>query len=56
VVRLRADPAQTAFAIARSRERRRLFMSGAYKPVCYGMFWDRRTLMDWARSDRAKRS
>jgi hypothetical protein len=52
IVRLRADPAQTAFAIARSPTRKRLYLSGEYKPVCYAMFWERRALMDWSRSAR----
>jgi hypothetical protein len=53
IVRLRADPVQTAFAVARSPTRRRLLMSGEYRPVCYGMFWERGPLMDWSRSERA---
>jgi hypothetical protein len=52
IVRLRADPAQTAFSVARSPIRKRLYLSGDYKPVCYGMFWDRQALMDWSRSMR----
>ena len=52
VVRLRADPMQTTFAIARSPTRKRLFLCGDYKPVCYGMFWERQALMNWSRSQR----
>jgi hypothetical protein len=54
LVRLRADPVQTAYALARSPTRRRLYMSGEYKPVCHGMFWTRQALIDWSRADRAK--
>jgi hypothetical protein len=53
LVRLRADPVQTAFAVARSPDRRRLMMSGRYRPVCYGMFWRRDALIEWSRSERA---
>ncbi len=52
LVRLRADPMQTAFAISRSTTRKRLYLSGAYKPICYGMFWERDALLDWSRSAR----
>ncbi len=52
VVRLRADPVQTAFAIARSPTRKRLYLSGGYKPICYGMFWERQALLDWSISTR----
>ncbi len=51
LLRLRADPVQTACAVARSPARRRLVESGAYRPVCYGMYWRREALIDW--SERA---
>jgi hypothetical protein len=54
VVRLRADPVQTAYAIARSPTRRALHESGRYDPVCYGMFWPREALMAWSRAELAK--
>jgi hypothetical protein len=53
IVRLRADPTQTAYAIARSPVRKRLYLSGDYKPVCYGMFWAREALMEWSRCAKA---
>ncbi|WP_174301641.1 hypothetical protein, partial [Caulobacter sp. S45] len=51
LIRLKADPVQTAYAIARSPIRRRLVESGAYLPVCYGMYWTRAALLAW--SERA---
>ena len=48
LVRLSADPGQTAYAVARSPIRRRLVESGAYRPVCYGMYWTRADLIAWA--------
>ena len=45
LLRLRATPVQTAFATARSPQRRRLVESGAYRPVCYAMFWTRAALL-----------
>ncbi len=64
LLRLHADPVQTAYAVARSPARRRLVESGAYQPVCYGMYWRREVLIDWseracalrdaARTERAK--
>ena len=50
LIRLKADPVQTAYAIARSPVRRRLVETGAYRPVCYGMYWSRTELLAW--SDR----
>ena len=50
LIRLKSDPVQTAYAIARSPVRRRLVESGAYRPVCYGMYWTRTALIAW--SDR----
>ena len=52
LLRLRADPVQTGYAVARSPARRRLVESGAYRPVCYGMYWRREVLIDW--SERAQ--
>ena len=52
LLRLRADPIQTALATARSPTRRKLVESGAYKPICYGMYWRRDALIGW--SDREK--
>ena len=48
LLRLKVDPAQTAYAIARSPTRRKLVQSGAYRPVCYGMYWRREALLDWS--------
>jgi hypothetical protein len=48
LLRLPTDPAQVAFAVARSPVRRDLFDKGLYQPVCYGMYWDRRALIGWA--------
>ena len=50
MIRLHADPVQTAFAVARSPLRRRLVASGAYRPVCYAMFWTRAALIAWSES------
>ncbi len=50
LIRLKTDPVQTAYAVARSPVRRRLVESGAYRPVCYGMYWTRAALLAW--SDR----
>ena len=52
LIRLRADPVQTAFAVARSPLRRKMVASGAYRPVCYGMFWTRSDLIAWSESAR----
>ena len=54
IVPLRADRAQTAFAITRSPSRKRLYLNGEYKPVCHGMFWERQALIDWSRSARQR--
>ena len=48
LVRLRSDPVQTAYAVARSPQRRKLVERGAYRPVCYGMYWTRSALLRWA--------
>ncbi len=48
LIRLRPDPVQTTYATARSPVRRRLVESGAYRPVCYGMYWTRADLIAWA--------
>ena len=50
LIRLRADPVQTAFAVARSPTRQRLVESGQYRPICYGMYWGRRDLIAWSES------
>jgi len=46
-VRLRTDPVQVQYALTRSATRRRLHESGRYDPVCYGMYWARRSLIGW---------
>ena len=51
LLRLKVDPIQTAHAIARSPSRRKLVQSGAYRPVCYGMYWRREALLAWAEQD-----
>ncbi len=48
LVRLKVDRVQTAYAVARSPARRRLAESGAYRPVCYAMYWARADLITWA--------
>jgi hypothetical protein len=48
LIRLRADPVQTAFAVAKSPDRQKLVESGLYKPICYGMYWNRRDLIAWS--------
>ena len=48
LIRLKSDPVQTAYAIARSPVRRKLVESGAYRPVCYGMYWTRADLITWS--------
>jgi len=50
-IRLREDPVQTAFAVARSATRLKLWEAGEYKPVCYAMYWTRRDLIAWADRD-----
>ena len=50
LIRLRADPVQTAFAVSKSATRQRLVESGEYKPICYGMYWSRRDLIAWSKS------
>jgi hypothetical protein len=45
---LRTEPVQVAYAVARSAVRRTLWMSGRYKPACYGLFWPRARLLAWA--------
>jgi hypothetical protein len=47
VIRLRTDPVQISYALARSPQRRQLYESGRYKPACYAMYWPRRALLDW---------
>lgn len=48
-VRLKASPLDAERAGAASPTRRRLIEAGAYKPVCYALFWPRRDLLRWAR-------
>jgi len=50
-IRLREDPVQTAFAVARSATRLKLWEAGTYRPVCYAMYWTRRDLLAWAEQD-----
>ena len=47
-LRLRTDPDQAAFALERSPTRRRLANAGEYVPSCFGMYWLRSDLIDWA--------
>jgi hypothetical protein len=54
IVRLKVDPAQTAFAVTRSPTRRALVESGRYRPACYAMYWSAADLIAWA--DRAPAS
>jgi hypothetical protein len=51
LVPLRTEPVQIAYAVARSAVRRSLWMNGRYKPACYGMYWPRARLLDWAAQD-----
>jgi hypothetical protein len=52
IVRLKVDPVQTAFAVARSPTRRALVEEGAYRPACYAMYWTASDLIAW--SDRVR--
>ena len=54
-LRLGPSAIQTACAIARSPARRALVESGAYRPLCYAVFWSRRDLIAWAREERTLR-
>ncbi len=54
LIRLKADPVQTALAVARSPTRRKLVQSGAYRPVCYGMYWTRDALLEWAEKAKSQ--
>ncbi len=47
-LRLRVDPAQSAYAVAHSPRRRRLVALGRYRPVCWAMYWSRRDILAWA--------
>lgn len=47
-VRLKASALDAQRAGAVSPTRRRLIEAGAYRPVCYALFWPRRELLRWA--------
>ena len=47
-LRLREDPTQTALAVQTSPTRRNLVENGTYRPICYGMYWQRSDLLAWA--------
>jgi hypothetical protein len=51
IMRLRTDPVQTAFAVARSPARRALVETGAWRPACYAMYWRAQDLIAWADRD-----
>ena len=54
IVRLKVDPVQTAFAVARSSTRRALVEQGAYRPACYAMYWAAADLIAWSDREQAR--
>ncbi len=43
-------------ATAKSDTRRRLYEAGKYTPAAYTLLWPRKSLLDWAHAERARRS